>query len=609
MLRSLIALLAALLVLLPAAASGQAPEDPFGVEIAPIPAPAGGAAPLAVLLRVPPEHHLYRDSIEIRLDEPGPFSLGEADFPLGTLEPDPAFPDRKREAYHEPFTVSVPLAVAAGTAPGTQELVVTVRYQGCKGNLCFLPRERPVPVAVSVVEGGASPPTAALERPALDDANPAAVRPAAQEGAIEAPPPSGQGDTFQRMREKGLGWLVLFVFGAGFLVSLTPCVLPMIPITIGIIGARAAGSRWRAFSLSLAYVAGLALVYTALGATAALTGSIFGAWMQNVWVVGTVAVFFAAMGLAMFGLFDVAVPSGISTRLNRLGGAGYGGAFVVGMVGALVAGPCSGPVVAALMVLVGAGGEVMLGVALMLAFSLGMGVLFLLAGLFSSAIMRPGAWMESVKRVFGVIMLLGAIWFAQAHLPALAAALLTAAVLVGTAVHAWSAARDDGPNIQRAHRGYSVLAGLVGLWFLAAALVPGGRVPSPRSLFAAPDVPAVAWQTDEAAAVERARAEGKPLIVDFTADWCAACKELEHITYVDPRVVAAAAGFVTVKIDSTRADDPNVKELLARYDVKGLPTVVFVLPDGTTMDDLTVTGFVGADDFLARMQEARTRAE
>jgi len=386
-------------------------------------------------------------------------------------------------------------------------------------------------------------------------------------------------------------------------------VLPMIPITIGIIGARAAGSRWRAFSLSLTYVAGLALVYTALGASAAVTGSIFGAWMQNPWVVGTVAAFFAAMGLAMFGLFDVAVPSGISTRLSQLGGAGYGGAFVVGMVGALVAGPCSGPVVAALMVLVGSGGEVFLGITLMLAFSLGMGVLFLLAGLFSSAIMRPGAWMESVKRVFGAIMLLGAVYFVQAHLPALAVGVLTGAVLLGTGLFAWNAARHDGPNILRAHRAYAILGGLLGLWFLAAAIVPGDRLPAPTRLFAPREGPAVAWRTDEAAAVERSRAENKPLIVDFTAQWCAACKELDHITYVDPRVVEAAAGFVTVQVDATKSDDPAVKALLARYDVKGLPTVVFVLPDGTTMDDLTVTGFVGADDFLGRMKEARARAE
>jgi len=725
----LLPLLALLAILLPTDAWAQAPEDPFRVEIPALTVPAGGQGTLEVRMQIPPEHHLSRDSVTVRLDEPGGFSLGEPDFPLGQLEPDPAFPDKQREVYHASFSFSAPLTAGPGVEPGPHALEFQVRYQGCKGNLCFMPTERAIPVTVTVGAGEGTP-AGTLElsafgpRPELTAENPVGVRalggeaelrvaffqaegwhvnrnmtwielgegsaltageavfpeavaftdpvsgmerreiagdfvatlplqgpagpqriavsvgyqackadlclmprterfqldvrlPGATAAATEAPAaaqatpsrPESQGDTFQRMREKGLVWLVLFVFGAGFLVSLTPCVLPMIPITMGIIGARAAGSRWRALSLSMTYVAGLALVYTALGATAAFTGSIFGAWMQNVWVVGTVAVFFAAMGLAMFGLFDVAVPSGVSTRLNQLGGAGYGGAFVVGMVGALVAGPCSGPVVAALMVLVGAGGEVTLGIALMLAFSLGMGVLFLLAGVFSSALMRPGAWMDSVKRVFGVIMLLGAVYFVHAHLPGMAVGLLSGAVLLGTGIFAWNAAKYDGPRIQGAHRAYAVLGGLLGLWFVVAAAVPGRLVPSPLGLLSREGGPHVVWATDEAAGVQRSKAENKPMIVDFTAAWCAACQELEHSTYVDPQVVQAAEGFVTVKVDATSSEDPAVKALLTRYEVKGLPTVVFVLPDGTTMDDLTVTGFVDGTDFYARMTEARARVE
>ncbi|MFH1464535.1 MAG: cytochrome c biogenesis protein CcdA [Pseudomonadota bacterium] len=723
----LLSLLAFLAVLLPGAAWAQVAEDPFRVEISPVTVPAGGQGGIEVRVQIPPEHHLTRDSIEVRLDDPQGFVLGEPDFPVGQLEPDPAFPEKQREIYHDSFSLPVPLAVGAVVTPGSHELEFQVRYQGCKGSLCFMPRERalPVTVTVSVGEGagaGAADMVAFGPRPALTDEAPVGVRAVGGEGEIRVaffqaegwhvnrnmtwielgegsaltageavfpaghaftdplsgmerleiggdfvatlpvqgpagsqraavavgyqackanlclmprtenfdldvviaggtaaalPPstatgpgsaaayPAGEGDAFQRMRAKGLVWLVLFVFGAGFLVSLTPCVLPMIPITMGIIGARAAGSRWKALSLSLTYVAGLALVYTALGASAAFAGSIFGSWMQNVWVVGTVAVFFAAMGLAMFGLFDVAMPSGVSTRLNQLGGAGYGGAFVVGMVGALVAGPCSGPVVAALMVMVGTSGEVALGIALMLAFSLGMGVLFLLAGVFSSALMRPGAWMESVKRVFGVIMLIGAVYFVHAHLPAFLVGLLTGLVLLGTGIYAWNAAKYDGPRIQGAHRAYTVLGGLLGLWFLAA-LAP--QIPSPIDLLH-PEVPHVTWATDEAAGVQRSKAENKPMVVDFTAAWCAACQELEHSTYVDPRVIATTEGFVTVKIDATSSDDPAIKALLERYEVKGLPTVVFVLPDGTVMDDLTVTGFVDADDFLTRLTEARARLE
>ncbi len=733
MLRSL---LLALLTLLPCRALAQAPaaEDPFRVEIAGADLPAGGAGQLEVILVVPEDHHVYRDMIEVRMDDPQGFVPGELDLPLGVLEPDPAFPEKKREMYHETVTMVLAVTAPAGISTGEHELDVQVRYQGCRGGLCYLPREQSVPVTLTVVAGQAPSHGVDLAefgaRPTLTDDDPVGVRVLAgagevrvgffqaegwhvnqtmtfielkegapvQAGAATFPPAhaftdpntgmerqeiggdflatlaltgpagthqvpvtvgyqackanlclmprdenftleislggepqaqatvarpqaeaaggsstAGQGNTFEQMRVKGLFWLVLFVFGAGFLVSLTPCVLPMIPITIGIIGARASGSRMKAFSLSLTYVAGLALVYTALGITAALTGSLFGGWMQNIWVVGSVSAFFAAMGLAMFGIFDVAMPSGVSTKLNQMGGAGYAGAFVVGMVGAVVAGPCSGPVVVSLMVLVGAGGELMLGVALMLAFSLGMGVLFLVAGIFSSALLRPGPWMESVKRIFGVIMLLGAIYFIHAHLPDWATALLTAAVLLSTAIFGWPRDGSEGFVVERATKLYAVVAGLVGAWLLLGLMATHGFILPPLQLSsgsgAGAQGPHIEWLSDEPTAVQQAQAGSKPLIIDFTAEWCAACQELEHFTYSDATVIARAESFVPVMFDATDSKDPQVEAMLEKYDVKGLPTVVFVLPDGTTMDDLTVTGFVNAEDFLGRMDEALTRMD
>ncbi len=736
MLRSLLSALIALVVALPSQAWAQqptGPADPFRVEIGDVDVPAGGSADLSVVMVIPEHHHLYRDMLEIRMDEPGSFTLGEPDIPMGELEPDPAFPEKKREAYHETFTITVPISAPAEAAAGDIEVELQVRYQGCKDKICFLPNERSVPVTLTVVadhgqQAHAAAPSADLSafgaRPDLSQEAPVGVKALAGQGEVQvaffqlegwhinrtmtfielgegAPVQAGEqhfppahaftdpvtgmerqeiggdflatldlsgpegvhkvpvtvgfqackddlclmpkyeefeleltlggqpgvasdapgekvsvappgADKFSQVREKGLFWLVLFVFGAGFLVSLTPCVLPMIPITIGIIGARAAGSRLKAFSLSLTYVAGLALVYTALGATAGLTGSIFGAWMQSAWVVGGVAIFFAAMGLAMFGLFDVAMPSGVTTKLNQMGGAGYGGAFVVGMVGAVVAGPCSGPVIAALMVLVGTEGEIFLGISLMLAFSLGMGVLFLAAGLFSSVLLRPGAWMESVKKIFGVIMLLGAIYFAKAHMSEAVTALLTAGVLLSTAVFGWPSDDSEGPRITKAYKLYGVVAGIVGGWLLIALMASHGFILSPVQLGGGGagvvvEGPHIEWMDDEAAAIAKARAENKPLVIDFTAEWCAACQELEHITYQDPRVIERAERFVPVMLDCTDGKDETVKALQDKYEVLGLPTVVFVLPDGTTMDDLKVTGFVDADDFLGRMDEALAR--
>ena len=409
--------------------------------------------------------------------------------------------------------------------------------------------------------------------------------------------------------EKGAIWLVLFTFGAGFLVSLTPCVLPMIPITMGIIGAQSSDNRLQGFLLSMTYVAGLATVYTVLGVSAAMAGSIFGGWMQSIWVVGGISTFFVAMGFAMFGFFDLGVPASIQTKLGQKGGAGFVGAFVVGAVGAVVAGPCSGPVIASLMVLIGQQGQLALGAALMVAFSLGMGVLFLIAGTFSGALFRPGVWMDTVKKSFGVLMWLGAIYFVSAHLSDTVVALLTAFVLLSTAVFGWPADEEmDGAFLARAKKLYCVVGGLIGAYLLVGLLVTRGFILPPLSLNvgggAVEQGPHLAWEDDEPAALARAADQGKPLIIDFTAEWCAACKELEHFTYTDPSVIALSESFVPLMIDATTGDDPVVKSLLDKYDVKGLPTVLFLKPDGTVLSDLTLVGFEPATDFLPRMERA-----
>lgn len=608
-----------------AAAAAQAPVTPEGA-VAPAPEPPApidmavfGArpaldekAPVAVRLHagdgdevlvgffLAEGWHVNRALTAVEVPEGTTLKIASEQWPATRKFVEPTT-GMEREEIAGDFVVRlvVPGARAAGAS-------LHARYQACKESLCQLPQTVDLPLVTSA-EAGAAP---AVVAP------PAATAPgAADVGATAVAPALGaEVSTFERMQQKGLFWLVLFVFGAGFLVSLTPCVLPMVPVTMAIIGARADGGRGRALALSAAYVAGLTLVYTILGVVAGLTGSLFGGWMQSPWVVGAVAVFFAAMGLSMFGLFDVAMPSGVTTRLNQVGGAGFVGAFIVGMVGALVAGPCSGPVIVSLMVLIGQQGQVALGAGLMAAFSLGMGVIFLVAGMFSSTLFRPGAWMESVKHVFGVLLLLAAIWFGHSHLPDAVVPLLVSAVLLTTGVFGWPANEDEGFVLTRGRRLYGIVAVLVGGWLLVGSfmtrgwLLPpaGGAAPAAQGVEVAQA--RIPWLRDEAAAVEAARVGNLPLLVDFGAEWCTACKELEHFTYTDPQVVAAATSFVPLMVDATASSDPRIKELLARYEVKGLPTVLFILPGGKVQADLTVTGFMKAPEFLGRMQEALRRA-
>jgi thioredoxin:protein disulfide reductase len=555
---------------------GTADALPFSVK------PGLGAPGLAAIdVSVKEPWHVNRDFLTVRVDEGSPYTLGDLDAPPGIKYEDAKTGITRMDLDGE-FTIRVPVS----GPPGRVELPLIVMLQACKAELCKLPEDLRVTVPVDV---GAVAAVASAAPPEIET----------------------QGSAFDAARSAGIHWLLGVVFLAGLGVSLTPCVLPMVPITIGIIGARSAGSRVHAIALSATYVAGLAIVYSALGIAAGLTGMMFGAWMQSVWVVGAIALFFVIMGAAMFGLFDVGLPSALQTRLSQVGGSGgFGGAFVIGMVGALVAGPCSGPVLLSIIALIGQKGEVALGALLMVVFSIGMGLIFIAAGAFSTTLLRPGAWMDTVKKSFGIVMWIGAIYFLSPHLSATTTALVTSAMLMVTATFAWPADESEGFWIARTRKLYSVVGGLIAAYLLVGVLATKGFILPPLQLAApAAQGPAaagtrIAWSSDHDNAIALAQAQNRPLLIDFTAEWCAACKELEHYTYTDPQVIAASANMVPVMIDATDGSDPRVKALLEKYEVRGLPTVKFLKPDGQPLEHLTVTGFLAAEEFLPRMEAA-----
>ncbi len=483
---------------------------------------------------------------------------------------------------------------------GVTEFSLDVGYQACKGaSLCRMPTVETVKVAVT---GAALPP---LE--------PSAATHAAADPAPGVPV-GAQEDMFAAARSKGILPLVLLCFVAGLGVSLTPCVLPMVPITMGVLGARSAGSRLKALSLSGTYVLGLASVYTGLGVFAGVTGALFGSWLQSPWVVGSIAAFLFVMGLSMFGLFEVGVPSALQSRLSGKGGGGsYGGALVLGMIGAVLAGPCSGPVVASVLALIGQGGEVALGAGLMFAFSLGMGMIFLVTGAMTGWLPSRGPWMATVKKAFGLIMWAGAVYFAEPQLPGRVTAFIVAFMLLVTAVFAWPDPDDgEGFVLTRLRMSYSVIGGLIGGVTLIGALL-GPALEAQRVALGASagsgstnQGPKVVWLASEAEAVAKAQAEGKPLVIDFTADWCAACHELEKFTFSENAVATEiTSNYVALRIDCTDKGDEVVKALQKKYGVTGLPTVVFAKPDGTAIDH--TVGFVEAPDFLPRLTAARAK--
>lgn len=406
----------------------------------------------------------------------------------------------------------------------------------------------------------------------------------------------------QALAEGSFGAALGLIFVAGLLTSLTPCVYPMIAITVSIFGARQAKSRAEGAALSLAFVLGIAALFTPLGILSAVTGAAMGSTNANPWLMIPLALLFAAMAISMFGGFDLQLPDSLQNRLVQVGGAGYRGAFLVGFVNGLVAAPCTGPVLTVLLSWVATTRNVPFGALALFVYSLGLGVLFFVVGTFAVSLPKSGRWLESVKSVFGIVMLALSVYYVERFLPFELPATRNQAWLVGAlsavvlgvalgAVHL-SFKQDEASRSQRVRKALGTVlsvAGIVSAIGWVEALPPGARI---------------TFGADYEAARREAAARSMPLLVDFGADWCNACKELDHEAMSDARVVAEAQRFVAVRVDlSASTATPQKWALLERYRQPGLPLVVVHHSDGT--EAARVTGPVPAASFLAILRQAR----
>jgi thiol:disulfide interchange protein DsbD len=404
-------------------------------------------------------------------------------------------------------------------------------------------------------------------------------------------------DLFTRLIKRGPLFGAVGAFAGGLLTAATPCIYPMIAITVSVFGAREAKSRGQAMLLSTAFVLGIVTLFTPMIVGAALTGSLFGAALANKWVILGLCVLFVAMAASMFGAFDLTLPDSMMQRLSEVGGIGYGGAFLLGLVSGVVAAPCTGPVLTGILAFIGQTRDVTLGTIVGLMYSLGLGLPFWLVGTFAVSLPKGGKWMLGIKSFFGVVMLVVALWFAKNAFPALTrlarpdttfVAISAGAVLLGLALGAVHVAWDDGGVAVKARKGIGIVLAVGGAFFaLVGWTTPKGSL---------------AWEHSEEAAFAKAHAEKRPMLVDFTATWCAACQELAKHTFADPRVQARAlsANFIAVKVDATNDDDPQVDKVKDKYKVKGLPTVVIYDSEGK--ERKRFTEFVGPEPFLAAIE-------
>lgn len=404
-------------------------------------------------------------------------------------------------------------------------------------------------------------------------------------------------DLFSRLIKQGPVFGALGAFVGGLLNAAMPCTYPMIAITVSIFGAREAKSRTQAILLSTSFVFGIVALFTPLLVISALTGTMWGQMLANRWVIFGLSAFFTAMAASMFGAFDLTLPDSIMQRVSSVGGVGYRGAFVLGLVCGIVATPCTGPVLGAMLAWIAETHSVVMGGVVGFCFSLGLGLPFFLVGAFAVGLPKGGKWMLWVKSFFGVVMLIVALYYLKNAVPALTRlarpddgflAVCAGVVAIGLALGAVHLYWDDGGVVVKARKGAGIVLCVAGgFLFVAGWQMPKGSL---------------TWEHSEPVALAKAKSEKRPMLVDFTATWCGACQELAKHTFADPRVMekAVAANFVAVKVDATNEDDPQVDAVKDKYKVKGLPTVVIY--DSNGQERKRFNEFVGPEPFLAAIE-------
>ena len=525
-------------------------------------------------------YYLYRDKFRFTIDGEGA-TAGTPVLPKGKEKNDENF--GKVEVYYKSAVIRLPVERSVS---GSLPLKLNVTSQGCAdAGVCYPPQTQSL--SLSLPDPASTPSSAA---PADGD----------ESGMIA--------DT---LKNAGFWANIAFFFLAGLGLSLTPCVFPMIPILSGIIAGQGHQiSRGRGFALSLAYVLGMAVTYAAVGIAAGMTGTLLSAALQNPWVLGGFALVFVVLSFSMFGFYELQLPTALQSKLSEesghlQGGRGIG-VFVMGALSALIVGPCVAAPLAGALLYIGQTGDAVLGGAALFVMALGMGVPLLVVGLSAGSLLpRAGAWMEAVKKGFGVLLLATAVWLVSPVIPAVAQMLAWAALLIIPAVflHALDPLPPHAKGWQRFWKGIGIVMLLTGAALLIGALA-GNRDPLQplaglRGQAVAAENPKLAFEkvANLAELEQKVLAAGQPVMLDFYADWCVSCKEMERFTFADAAVQAKLAGFKLLKADVT-ANTPDDKALLARFGLFGPPGILFFDPAGKEIKSVRVVGFQDAENFL-----------
>lgn len=578
------------------------PDQAFGLDVSVL-----DDHTLLASFRVTPGYYIYRDKVVFNTTDLG-VKVAKVTLPRGEIKHDDNFGDM--EVFHHSFQARLKLDRGDKAA---RVISLLATYQGCsEQGLCYPPINKTLDLNLPAITAVTAPATAAPAPAAL----PADAAP--------QPPAADNADTrnedtqIARLFKQGSFWLIVsFFFGAGLLLALTPCVFPMIPILSGIIVGRGHKiTHLHAFFLSLAYVLGMAITYAIAGVAAGLSGNLISNALQTPWVLGSFAGVFVLLALSMFGFYELQLPSALQSKLsdtsNRLHGGHLGGVFVMGALSAIIMGPCVAAPLAGALLYIGQTHDAVLGGTALFVMALGMGAPLLLIGTSAGALLpRAGAWMEAVKQFFGVLLLALAIWIVQPLLPVGVQMLLWAALLIFSAIYlrALDALPHNASGWHKLLKGIGLFALLLGAAYLVGALSGSRDLLRPldnigRAGAATPDAVQFTRVRDIAELDRRiAQAPGRFVMLDFYADWCISCKEMQRFTFSDPAVSSRLKPVLLLQADVT-ANSSADQELLKRYGLFGPPGILFFDKQGKERPDARVVGYQDATRFLNTLQAA-----
>lgn len=516
--------------------------------------------PTEVIVEVPPE---------IKSKEPW--------YPKGVLR-EFSFSEEPLSVYEDEFTIVIGATLSSSAEPSELVMNVMLRYQPCDDRMCLEPVEKALAVPVRVVGLNTPISSSGLGIFAIEDE--------------ETESPGGFGS-------RGMALTFVLIFVGGLALNLTPCIYPMIPITISYFGGQSHGNQRRLFLLAVMYVVGIAITYSVVGVVAALTGSLLGAAMQNPIVLAFVAVVLLVLALSMFDVYALRMPGAV-TRMAGSSRGGIIGSTFMGLTLGIVIAPCVGPFVLGLLTYVGRLGNPLLGFWMFFTLAMGMGLPLVFLGVLSGSmnkLPRSGDWMVWVKKVFGFILLAMSLYFLRTLLPGplywLALAVIT---FCGAVYLGWlEKVQGMGTAFKISRRVLGVTSLLAALWLVVA---PGHTFVAKRS------ADSIGWEPYTDDMVIEARKAGRPVLIDFSAKWCVPCLELDEKTFSDPRVMERASRFVALRVDLTAGAKEEGKRLMDRFKVVGVPTLLFFGPDGEELSELRSVGYIGPDSIITLMDEA-----